>query len=343
MEYVSSLQVSKFIMNRSFPVSCILISLQFLFPFFLTAQDLPTGSLEKKPEVREEFAEFLIGEDKPEELTSPTYSFHSADFLLARGQGFRGDPPDSKSSFSFEGQTIQSIGKFNNTTVEGLFSGEISEEKALDRFRVAIQNNPIYLPSYYNRGRILSIRGDIPEAILDFEKVLSLFPEYYRAHYHLGLLHKSRKNFRMAEHHFREAVKTSSYNEEAYFELCNLTFVPPSSPSAYRSYPDRGWPSLPGFHQSLCKSLIWMNSGKKYRAYKTFQSLDPKKEEFGYTPRYHFLFGNLSFDLEDYRTAVEQWKQVSENRFSTVYLEIPRQTLDRKIRAAEYLMKNKKE
>jgi tetratricopeptide (TPR) repeat protein len=310
------------------PKSILLISLQFLFIF-----QYSLSSKDKRTVDGIEFDELLIKEDRVNELPNPTYSIHPMDFIIAKGQGFTGEPPNSKISFQVQSETIDNIGKYNNSIINGLVSKELSISEAINKLKLAIKNNPIYVPTRYNLARLLSIKGELDSSILEFEKVLEFFPDYYRSHYHLGILYRQKQNDRLAEFHFRKSSSLTELHEEPRFELCEISHDYPGNPSSYRKYPIKNYPDSPEFHHELCNSKI--KKVNKYKSFNRLIQLKPDNQSYGYSKKYHLYLGNLAFELEKYAIAIKEWETLLQFPYDPVFITVPKETISYKIKLAE--------
>jgi len=61
--------------------------------------------------------------------------------------------------------------------------------KAIAKFRKAIEINPDYAEAHYNLGVAYSMKGMYDEEVAEYRKAIELHPNYAEAHYNLGLVY----------------------------------------------------------------------------------------------------------------------------------------------------------
>lgn len=88
-------------------------------------------------------------------------------------------------------------------------------EQALDDFERALSIKPDYTDALYNIGVIYYYQKREGEAIEIFKKVLSIEPDYYDALYNLGIIYGNRGDLNSAIFYFTEALKVKE-TAEAY-------------------------------------------------------------------------------------------------------------------------------
>lgn len=283
--------------------------------------------------IGEENYSAILKEEYPiNELPGVTYTLHEEDFIQARGQGFLGNPPKSNVSFIFEGETITSIGEFNNKILTLLFSDNESDRALAKKMaEFARDSNPIYLPIRYNLGRIYSSEGNLSAALREFKMAGDIFPEYYRTFLHIGHIHASMKNDREAEIYYKKAYRLVYLPTEPGYYLCTLSFRTREG-SVFRKISEKKPEEDLSFWGSLCLAEKNFSGGKKKLAFKILKDLDTKKETFPIPGRFYYLLGELAFDSSQKEIAKSNFKILLDKKFDPIFLNVNRKTIERKFR-----------
>ena len=311
-------------MREYFPFLWLFLFFQFIFPFLLFSQErvIKIGD--------ESFSSTLKDEYPINELPGVTYSLHKEDFLLAKGQGFQGNPPNSNVSFSFEGETIKNIGEFNNKIISLLLSNNDKDfELAKNMAEAGRSANPIYLPIRYNLGRIYSYEGKLKDSLREFSLARDIFPEYFRTHLHIGFIMEAMKNYREAEVSYKKAYRLVYLPEEPNFYLCSLSYKTGEGTvfrnlSLKKPYEDLS------FFGSLCLAEKELLRGKKKSAFSFLKNLKPEKESLAIPGKYFFMLGELALDCSQKELAINSYKIILEKKYDPLFLIVNRKALERK-------------
>jgi tetratricopeptide (TPR) repeat protein len=311
-------------MREYFPFLWLFLFFQFIFPFLLFSQ-------ERLIKIGDESFSTILKEDYPiNELPGVTYSLHKEDFLLAKGQGFQGNPPDSNASFSFEGETIKNIGDFNNKIISLLLSTNDKDFALAKKMAEAGRSaNPIYLPIRYNLGRIYSFEGRFKDSLREFFMARDIFPEYYRTHLHIGFILEAMKNFREAESSYKKAYRLVYLPEEPNYYLCSLSFRTGEG-TVFRNLAQKKPGEDLSFLGSLCHAEKELLSGKKKSALSFLKNLRPEKETSTIPGKYFFMLGELAFESSQKELAINNYKIILEKKYDPLFLTVNRKTLERK-------------
>ena len=89
-------------------------------------------------------------------------------------------------------------------------------DKAIEAYSHAIELNPDYAATYYNRGTAYNIKGDSDRAIEDFTKVIDLSPNYVDAHNNRGVAYGKKGDFDRAIADHNTAIKLNPDYAKAY-------------------------------------------------------------------------------------------------------------------------------
>ena len=77
----------------------------------------------------------------------------------------------------------------------------------------------------YERGLEAQHKGQCDEGIAHYLGALKIAPDYFPAHNNLGALYLGKREFKLAEEQFREAIRLYPNDSEAYFNLGNVLML----------------------------------------------------------------------------------------------------------------------
>ena len=83
-------------------------------------------------------------------------------------------------------------------------------EQALQQFELALDQKPVYLSAYYYRAKTNIRLKKFAEAEKDYLSYIKYFPQHYYAHYRLGFLYLTQKDFTKAVDLFSRASTLAS-------------------------------------------------------------------------------------------------------------------------------------
>jgi protein O-mannosyl-transferase len=108
---------------------------------------------------------------------------------------------------------------YNNLGNALLQKGQVDE--ALEQFQKALGINPNYVDAHSNLGAALFQKGQVDDAVAQYQKALEINPNYAQANYNLGLalFRKGRVDDAVAK--YKKAVEINPYYPEAHNNLGN--------------------------------------------------------------------------------------------------------------------------
>ena len=104
---------------------------------------------------------------------------------------------------------------YNNRGQAFFEKGEL--DNALADFNKVIALNQLYDTAYSNRGTILSKRGQLDKAMEDFDKAIALNPSYDEAYNQRGIVFGEKGQFDAAMESFNKAIALNPSHSRAYF------------------------------------------------------------------------------------------------------------------------------
>ncbi|MEP1385713.1 MAG: hypothetical protein ABJK64_18185 [Paraglaciecola sp.] len=125
------------------------------------------------------------------------------------------------SNLAFAGNHL-SVGQMNDLLDNCFLQTQLVEHKeSVDKANVASCSTVLlsdWLPReselnvYFNRGIVFMAKGETQNAIGDFNKVVSLNPDSYRAHVTLAQLLHSEREYLQAKYHYDKAIAMNNTN-----------------------------------------------------------------------------------------------------------------------------------
>lgn len=128
----------RFLYRRNALLYRILLILIFATPTIIVEAQIQIGG--------QYYSDLLWGENEilsPEYYNEGSFLRTDQDFILTAGKNWKGDPPPSRGSFSFEGKEIHNSGLFNNEAVSLLEKGETENRlKAISMLEEGVRFDP---------------------------------------------------------------------------------------------------------------------------------------------------------------------------------------------------------
>jgi protein O-mannosyl-transferase len=97
-------------------------------------------------------------------------------------------------------------------------------DDAVAQYQKALEINPNYVAAHYNLGNALFRKGQLDEAIAHFQKALEINPKDAEAHINLGNALLQKEQFDEAVGQFQQAVEINPNDAEAHYDLGNALF-----------------------------------------------------------------------------------------------------------------------
>jgi len=99
------------------------------------------------------------------------------------------------------------------------YAGVFVSQEAL--WTYTLQHNPVAWPGYVNLGNVLEERGQIMEAVAQYEKVVMIDPRYARADYNIGCVLMKVGRVGEAITHYEKSLKINPVFPMAHYNLGN--------------------------------------------------------------------------------------------------------------------------
>ena len=98
-------------------------------------------------------------------------------------------------------------------------------ETAISEFSRAINRNPVFVYSYFNRGLVYTALGHVENAISDFTKVIEITPRFAEGYTRRGQIFLSKGQYEQAISDFSTAIEIDPDNAEVYFNRLLANFA----------------------------------------------------------------------------------------------------------------------
>ncbi len=100
--------------------------------------------------------------------------------------------------------------------------GQVDE--AVAQYQKALEIDSNYVEAHYNLGNALFQKGQLDEAVIQFQKALEIDPNYVEAHYNLGNALFQKGQLDEAVIQFQKALEINPNDAEAHYNLGNALF-----------------------------------------------------------------------------------------------------------------------
>jgi len=264
-----------------------------------------------------EYAELLWGKDEEfdtSDFPNGSFIYHKADFILATGKLYQGEPPRSRSSFVYEGKTIENSGLWNNEAVKLALTGKQKERtEAKKMFQAGLKYDPQFFPFRYNLGRLHSIDYEYEDALIQFEFAKTEFPDYFKTYLHIGILSEITRQVYYAILNYKLAVKKNNYDTEALIRLSDHYIATGLKNRAFQYLQEASKIQESSPNVKLGFARIEMEKGNHHIAYKIFARTSLTSQEgrpVPYDKKFHYYYAETASKVTDYETAEQEYTKM---------------------------------
>jgi tetratricopeptide (TPR) repeat protein len=220
-------------------------------------------------------------------------------------------------SFSINGEDQKALEYFkkatendpNSTTAwYGLgycYAGQNSYADAIAAYRHAIQTNPTDAISYFHLGNYLHKLGRYAEAIEAFQQVVSINPEFEEAYFNLGIIYLKTGRLEEGKEAFQNAVRINPQSNIAYYNIgvsCTKLGQYDKAVAAYKKA-IRIQPDFTEAHFNL--GIVYGEIGDKKDELEAYKQAIRTNPDF--TPA-HYAIGQAYLKRGDKAAALDQYK-----------------------------------
>lgn len=256
------------------------------------------------------------------------------DFILAAGRNWKGDPPPSKGTFSFEGNQIQNSGIFNDEAVQLLQTADPQKRGiAIRMLEAGIRFDPSFFAFRYNLGRAYHIEKNYQKAVLHFEYAAAEVPQYYRTYIHMGVLSELLNEPIQAVLFYKKAVERNQFQTEALILLAEH-YIKTDLKNRAKIYIQRALTidqNSPDAKLGLAR--LELMGGRDYYAYKIFRNTDLHDDQGNkrsYNKKFHFYYAETASRIGDYVTAAKEYEELLKYPNDTFFTEFSSKIIERR-------------
>jgi tetratricopeptide (TPR) repeat protein len=183
-------------------------------------------------------------------------------------------------------------------------------DKAVDSYKLAIEQNPSLFAAYYNLGTTYAAMGRMSDALAPIRTAVKLAPDNANAHDALGRVLEHSRQFDEALAELREATRLNPNNSSTLNEIGNLldqVFGKPDEALAAYTEARRLDPTQPFIHHNI--GLLLFRRGQYAEAIPSYEEalrLDPK-----YRNARYFL-ADCYTKTRQYDKAIDSWTKFLE-------------------------------
>ena len=95
-------------------------------------------------------------------------------------------------------------------------------DAALKQYDKAISINPNFYQAHYNAGCVFMSKNDLHAAIESFKKVITLDPHSYKAYYNVGLAQLKSRQFKEALENVRKVITLNGNFADGHILMGNI-------------------------------------------------------------------------------------------------------------------------
>ena len=183
-------------------------------------------------------------------------------------------------------------------------------DRAITQLRTILQKKPKSHEGHYLLGMALKGKGQINEALAEFQESVQRKKKYTNALYELGLLQIETEQYDAAAMTLAEGIKYSKEKEPRFFYAQGLLQVALGDDTEAKNLMSKAQAMDPD------NELYVRGLGDVYRAmkvwamairyYKQALAMDPNSPNAAHT---HYMLGKLQFDSRDFDASVEEYKK----------------------------------
>ena len=238
-------------------------------------------------------------------------------------------------SFSINGQDQKALQYFKMATENdpsstnawyGLgycYAGKNSHTEAIAAYKKAIQTNPTNEISHYHLGKYYSKLGRYDEAIKSLQQVVTLNPEFEAAYFNLGVIYNKIGRYNEGREAFESVIRINPQSQTAYYNM-GVTYTKLGQYALAVTAYQKAIDIHPEFPEAIFNLGVVYgelgNAKNEMQAYKKAIRVNPD-----FAPA-HFAMGRAFLQQGDKAAALDQYKilqkldgRLAEELFEKIY------------------------
>ncbi|MBU42806.1 MAG: hypothetical protein CMN76_06275 [Spirochaetaceae bacterium] len=298
----------------------------------------------------ESFPDLLLPENGSPLPGNPTpegtFLRNAQDFLVCAGKDFQGPGPEGSSPIEWQGNTFNSVARFNNETIQEFIrdpSNDENQSLALERFEAGLKADPQFYPFLYNSARLNLLQRDFEEAIRLFERASGLIPDDPGPYLNIGKACEELQEHRCVVHYYKKAHEKAPLRPDAIYALGIYYLETDRRPQA-EIYLKQGLRDFPAdSRMKIGMARLHLQSGDRLRARVLLESIPTEsltgERRQDYDLSLHYYLAKIYRDSRDYRRALEQLNILLANPSAPFFLENSRKDLEKQREVLQRLAK----
>ncbi|MCS6971797.1 MAG: hypothetical protein NZL89_02135 [Leptospiraceae bacterium] len=192
-------------------------------------------------------------------------------------------------------------------------------DRARDIFEELRQHEPQFFPGRFNLGRVYLYFKQHREAIAEFERCVSLVPQYSKNYYYLGKSYELAGQRDAADHNFLQAYRYDIYNLDALVALGDSLLEQKRNTEALNVF-KHCLKQDAEFNDALIgMGKVAFLMKKYYDATLWFRIVDTRRP---YKKELHYYYGESAFYSQDYQTAARQFELMLQFPQDAIYSKV---------------------
>jgi len=191
-------------------------------------------------------------------------------------------------------------------------------EDAIKQYDQALEINPNYAQAHFNLGVVHLKRGEVDDAIAEYDHALAIMPDYMEAHFDLGTALALKGNLDGAIAQYQQVLKMQPDYAEANYNLGRVLLLNGDTDKAI-GYLDKT------FAADSDAMARWFNLGNEFLQQQDWQcAIVCYQQAIKINPRQADAYANLGVALSqkgETRKAMDAWQRALEINPSQLYVQ----------------------
>ena len=191
-------------------------------------------------------------------------------------------------------------------------------EDAIKQYNQALEINPNYAQAHFNLGVVHLKRGEVDDAIAEYNHALAIMPDYMEAHFDLGTALALKGNLDGAIAQYQQVLKMQPDYAEANYNLGRVLLLNGDTDKAI-GYLDKT------FAADSDAMARWFNLGNEFLQQQDWQcAIVCYQQAIKINPRLADAYANLGVALSqkgETREAMDAWQRALEINPSQLYVQ----------------------
>ncbi len=203
------------------------------------------------------------------------------------------------------------------------YAGKNSQTEAIAAYKQAIKTNPTNEISYYHLGNYFNKIGRYNEAIESFQKVVALNPEFEAAYFNLGILYNKIGRYDDGRQAFESVIRINPQAQNAYYNI-GVTYTKLGQYTLAATAYKKAIDIQPEFPEAIFNLGVVYgelgNAEDEMSSYKKAIRINPDFAPAHYAMGLAFLEqGDKAAALDQYKILIKLDDELAEQLFEKIY------------------------